>query len=45
MNNANFKNLLIVAASFIPIAGGPLSVIIDKYIPLEIDLRINNFID
>lgn len=41
----HFKNILVAASATLPFVGGPLSVIIDKYLPLEIEKRRNSFID
>jgi hypothetical protein len=43
-NSEHIRNILIAASAAIPIAGGPISVILDKYLPSEFEERKNNFI-
>jgi len=44
-NSEHIRNVLIVASVAIPIAGGPISVILDKYLPSELARLIISFLD
>ena len=44
-NSEHIRNALIAASAVIPIAGGPIAVILDKYLPSELEKRKNDFIN
>lgn len=41
----HIKNISIAAISTLPIAGGPVSVLLDKYVPEYIDRRRDNLVE
>ncbi|MDD2896049.1 MAG: hypothetical protein PHG81_08510 [Aliarcobacter sp.] len=43
--NEHSKNLIISGTAAIPIVGGSISILIDKYIPSELEKRRNNLIE
>lgn len=43
--NENLKNIILVTSSAVPYFGGPISVLIDKYIPSSLEKRRNILLD
>lgn len=43
-DNDHIKNALIAASSAVPVVGGPIAIILDKYLPSEIETRKNDLI-
>jgi hypothetical protein len=43
--NEDAKNIVVEATSAIPVVGGPISVLVDKYVPIELEKRRKNLIE